>query len=133
MKYQNQGCPIRFAAGVLGDRWSLVIIRDLIFKNRKYYGDFLTAGEGISTNILANRLIRLETEGVIKKSLDPEHGKRYIYTLTKKGKALLPVLLSMMEWASVYDEATEMPKEFVKKLRNDRQALSVEILAKLQS
>ena len=133
MKYLNQGCPIRFAAGVLGDRWSLVIIRDLMFKNRKHYGEFLTAGEGISTNILANRLIRLETEGVIKKTLDPEHGKRYIYTLTKKGKALLPVLLSMMEWASVYDGATEMPKGFVKKLRNDRQSLSVEILANLQS
>lgn len=133
MEFQNYGCPIRFAAGVLGDRWSLMIIRDLMFKNRKYYGEFLSAGEGISTNILANRLTKLETENVINKSLDPEHGKRYIYTLTDKGRALLPVLLSMLEWASVYDDATEMPRQYVKKLREDRSSLSREILNNLPS
>ncbi|MDB3935719.1 helix-turn-helix transcriptional regulator [Granulosicoccus sp.] len=133
MEYLQYGCPIRFAAGVVGDRWCLVIIRDLMFKNRKHYGDFLVAGEGISTNILANRLLRLETENVIKKSLDPEHGKRYIYTLTEKGIALLPVLMSMMQWAAEFDEATEMPSEFVKKLRADPQSLSAEILAGLPS
>jgi len=132
MEYQYYGCPIRFTAEVLGDRWALVIIRDLMFKNRKYYGDFLTAGEGISTNILANRLLKLETAGVVEKSIDPEHGKRYIYALTDKGIALVPVLLSMMEWAADYDQDTEMPAAFMKKLRTSPQSLSNEIMAKLK-
>ncbi|MBX2882936.1 MAG: helix-turn-helix transcriptional regulator [Granulosicoccus sp.] len=133
MDYHNYGCPIRFAAGVLGDRWSLVILRDLMFKKRQYYGDFLTAGEGISTNILANRLLKLEMDNVIKKALDPDHGRRYIYSLTDKGVALLPVLLSMMEWAAKFDDKTEMPKKFIMKLQEDPESLSAEILAHLHS
>jgi len=132
MQYDHYGCPIRFAAGVLGDRWALVIIRDLMFKNRKYYGDFIAAGEGISTNILANRLLKLESAGVIEKSLDPEHGKRYIYALSEKGVALLPVFLSMMSWAAKYDNDTEMPAAFIKKLLADPQSLAKEIKANLQ-
>jgi len=133
MEYHPYGCPIRFSASVLGDRWNLVIIRDLMFKGRKYFGDFINAGEGISTNILSNRLQRLEESGVIDKSIDPDHGKKYIYTLTEKGEALLPVLLQMMTWAANFDDQTEMPPAFVKKLRHDPETLAEEVLDKIHS
>jgi len=132
MDFPPSGCPIRFAAGSLGDRWCLMIIRDLMFKNRKYYRDFLEAGEGISTNILADRLLRLESVGVISKSQDPEHGKRYIYELTEKGIALLPVMVRMIVWAAEFDEETEMPKAFVKRLQGDPVAVEAEMLAMLK-
>lgn len=131
MEYKFSGCPIRFAAGVLGDRWTLAIIRDLMFKNRKYYGEFLEAGEGISTNILADRLLRLEDAQVIRKLPDPEHGKRNIYELTDKGIALLPVMLSMVAWAAEFDEETEMPESFIKRILDDPVSLEAEILAAL--
>ena len=67
MKYDPHGCPIRYSLGLFGDKWSLLIIRDLMFKGRHYYGEFLNAGEGISTNILADRLARLEVAGIIAK------------------------------------------------------------------
>jgi len=132
MNFTPSGCPIRFASSALGDRWCLMIIRDLLFKNRKYYREFLDAGEGISTNILADRLMRLESMGVITKSRDPEHGKRYIYALTEKGIALLPVLMQMVAWAADFDEDTEMPKAFIERLRADPVALEAEIRKALE-
>ena len=127
MNFKPYGCPIRFGAVVLGDRWCLMIIRDLMFKNRRYYRDFLEAGEGISTNILADRLLRLEEAEIITKTSDPQHGKRFIYRLTAKGIGLVPVMLELMKWAADFDEATEMPKPFIKKLRKNSQAIAEEI------
>lgn len=132
MNFEPHGCPIRFGAIVLGDRWCLMIIRDLMFKDRKYYRDFLEAGEGISTNILADRLSRLEEAGIITKTQDPQHGKRFIYRLSSKGLALVPVMLELMKWAADYDDDTEMPKSFVKRLRNNSYAIAEEITSKSQ-
>ncbi len=132
MNYEPFGCPVRFGSVALGDRWCLVIIRDLMFKDRKYYRDFLEAGEGISTNILADRLLRLEEAEIITKSQDPLHGKRFIYRLTPKGRGLVPVMLELMKWAADFDDLTEMPKSFVKKLRNNPNVLAEEINAKLR-
>ena len=103
-----------------------------MFKDRKYYRDFLEAGEGISTNILADRLLRLEEAEIITKSQDPLHGKRFIYRLTPKGRGLVPVMLELMKWAADFDDLTEMPKSFVKKLRNNPNVLAEEIDAKLR-
>jgi len=132
MEFKDSGCPIRFAASALGDRWCLMIIRDLMFKNRKYYRDFLEAGEGISTNILADRLLRLEASGIIAKSQDPAHGKRYIYKLTDKGVALIPTMMQMILWAAEFDEHTEMPEEYINKLRKDPKAIEADLIATLK-
>jgi len=86
----------------------------MMFKGRRYYGEFLNAGEGISTNILADRLDRLETAGVVVRSNDPDHGKRVIYRLTKKGTDLMPVLLSIINWSEQYDENTEVTRLMTK-------------------
>ncbi len=104
-----------------------------MFKKRNYFRDFLEAGEGISTNILSDRLLRLEEANIISKSQDPEHGKRYIYRLTKKGISLVPVMLELMKWAAEFDEDTEMPKSFVKRLRKDSNKLAEEVSSKLRA
>ncbi len=125
------GCPIRFGMSHFGDKWSFLIIRDLMFKGRKYYYEFIEAGEGIATNVLANRLADLESNGIINKSRDPAKGSRFIYTLTQKGIELMPMMLAMMDWAEKYDAETEVPKDFIKKLRYDPGKLQQEILENL--
>jgi len=122
------GCPVRFGMSQFGDKWSFLIIRDLMFKGRKYYHEFIEAGEGISTNVLAARLVDLEANGIISKAKDPEKGSRFVYTLTQKGKELMPMMLAMMDWAEKYDDATEVPAEFIKKLRSDSDSLQQELL-----
>ena len=125
------GCPVRFGMSQFGDKWSFLIIRDLMFKGRKYYYEFMEAGEGISTNVLATRLADLEDNGIITKARDPEKGSRYIYSLTQKGIELMPMMLAMMNWAEKYDERTEVPKEFIDKLRSDQAGLEQELLEHL--
>ena len=125
------GCPVRFGMSQFGDKWSFLIIRDLMFKGRRYYHEFMEAGEGISTNILASRLTDLEENGIISKARDPEKGSRYIYNLTEKGIELMPMMLAMMDWAEKYDEATEVPKDFINKLRTDPTALQQELIDNL--
>jgi DNA-binding HxlR family transcriptional regulator len=122
------GCPVRFGMSQFGDKWSFLIIRDLMFKGRNYYYEFIEAGEGISTNILAARLADLEKNGIIDKQKDPLKGSRYIYTLTEKGIELMPMMLAMMDWAEKYDVHTEVPKPFIDALRSDPEQLRKDIL-----
>lgn len=112
------GCPIRFSMGQFGDKWSFLIIRDLMFKNLKYYHQFLESGEGISTNILAKRLADLEKNEIIAKKRDQIKKSRFVYSLTEKGTALLPLFLTMIDWAEKYDQATEVPKDFISDFRH---------------
>ena len=91
----------------------------------------MDAGEGISTNILANRLADLESNGIINKSKDPAKGSRFIYTLTKKGIELMPMMLAMMDWAEKYDNETEVPADFINKLRSEPDKLQQELLKSL--
>ena len=122
MKY-GQFCPIAKAAEVLGDKWSLLIIRDLMFFGKRHYGEFLNSGEGISTNILANRLSQLERDGIISKEPDRENKARIRYALTEKGLALMPVLLELVNWSATHDAETAAPPQFIEALRNNPKAL----------
>tara|TARA_R110002096_G_scaffold399243_1_gene595470 strand:+ start:1487 stop:1918 length:432 start_codon:yes stop_codon:yes gene_type:complete len=119
----RSNCPINFALELFGDKWTLLIIRDLMFKEKSYYGDFLSSQEGVSTNILADRLKRLEMSGVICKLEDPENRKKQIYSLTTKGKDLLPVMLEITAWSAQYDAHTNTPRNFVAALTEDKQAV----------
>lgn len=125
------GCPVRFGMSQFGDKWSFLVIRDLMFKGRKYYHEFIEAGEGISTNVLATRLADLETNGIINKSKDPAKGSRFVYSLTQKGIELMPMMLAMMDWSEKYDNDTEVPQEFINKLRTDPAKLQKELLDNL--
>nr|WP_238475558.1 helix-turn-helix domain-containing protein [Rhodophyticola sp. CCM32] len=125
------GCPIRYGGAIFGDIWSLLILRDIMFKDARHYADFLNAGEGISTNILASRLSKLEAEGILTKAQDPGNKARYLYGLTDKGKGLVPVLLEIMCWSETWDDQTEVPKDFARALKEDRAALVKNTIAKL--
>ncbi len=118
--FEWQGCPIRYASAIFGDKWSMMIIRDIMFKDRRYYSEFLEAGEGISTNILADRLVKLEKNGIIEKQIDPIKKSKKIYKLTDKGLALMPIMLSIIEWSEKYDANTEVPRDFIQNLNKNR-------------
>jgi len=129
-KYRSH-CPINFAQEVFGDKWSLLIIRDVMFKGKKYYNEFLSSDEKISTNILANRLEKLEVDGLITKTIDKNNNSKKIYALTQKGIALLPMLIEMIAWSAKYDNETETPAEFIHKLEEDKESLIRELIAGL--
>lgn len=92
-------CPVNLAMEVLGDKWSLVIIRDIMFENKRHFRELLQSEEKIASNILTDRLNMLEREGIISKADDPEHKQKIIYSLTEKGIDLLPLLVEVGAWS----------------------------------
>ena len=104
----RSGCPINLSLEVLGDKWSLLIIRDMMFGNRRHFRELLTKSEeGISSNILADRLKTLLEEGIITREDDPTHKQKGIYSLTEQGIELLPVLAQMAAWGYKYLAVSE--------------------------
>jgi DNA-binding HxlR family transcriptional regulator len=98
-KEHRSGCVINQTVELFGDQWSLLVIRDILFVNRRHFRELLTKSmEGIASNILADRLQRLVEQGIIVKSDDPSHKQKAIYSLTEKGIALLPLLMEMVAW-----------------------------------
>jgi DNA-binding HxlR family transcriptional regulator len=112
-------CPVNFGLESLGDRWSLLIVRDMVFFGKKTYGEFLKSEERIATNILAARLDFLERIKVIKKSPHGEDQRKDIYTLTEKGLDLIPVLFELVKWSAKHDplSAAHQCPQFLKQLK----------------
>lgn len=100
-KYRSH-CAINLALEVFGDKWSLIIIRDMMFGNKRHFRELLQSEEKIASNILTDRLNMLEREGLISKDSDPEHKQKIIYSLTQKGIDLLPVITQMVIWSFKY-------------------------------
>lgn len=104
----RSGCPINLTLEILGDRWSLIILRDMMFGNRRHFRELLTkSDEGIASNILADRLRRLVDEGLISKADDPSHKQKSLYSLTEMGIALVPVFAMMGAWGRRFLPVTE--------------------------
>jgi len=101
---RRSGCPLNASVEILGDRWSLLIIRDMMLRGFRSYKEFLESFEGIATNILADRLRRLEAHGIITSERDPADGRKLIYLLTAKGIDLAPVLTEMVLWAAGHED-----------------------------
>ena len=96
---QRSGCPINLTLEVLGDRWSLIVIRDVMFGNRRHFRELLDlSDEGIASNILADRLKRLVQNGLLSKRDDPTHKQKAIYSLTEPAIQLVPLLAQMGAW-----------------------------------
>src|SRR3954463_6647179 len=95
-------CPISLALDVIGDRWSLLIVRDLMFAGKRYYRELMRSDEGISSNILAERLARLVDVGVLSRTDDPNHQQKAIYSLTPMGIDLLPIVAQLGIWGRKY-------------------------------
>jgi DNA-binding HxlR family transcriptional regulator len=122
-KARRSDCPISSALDIFGDRWSLLVIRDLLFKGKVRYGEFLDSEEGVSTNVLADRLQTLEAHGLIEKRVDPSNRSALIYSLTPKGRDLAPMLVEMILWSAEHDPMTAAPEDFIAEAREDREAL----------
>lgn len=118
---RRSDCPINFAIEIFGDKWSLLIIRDLMFKNRKTYSEFLNSEEKIATNILADRLAMLENAGLIRSHKNGAKKSGYKYQLTTKGVDLVPVMLEIVRWSATHDKDTGTPAAFIERVVNDRE------------
>ncbi|MDQ0473783.1 winged helix-turn-helix transcriptional regulator [Labrys wisconsinensis] len=113
---ERSGCPINLALEVLGDRWSLLILRDVIFAGRRTYNELLASDEGIATNILADRLKKLVDAGLLRRAPNPEQRQRPIYSLTEPGIRLLPALVHLGDWGQSWLPASEREAEQARRL-----------------
>jgi DNA-binding HxlR family transcriptional regulator len=106
-KIHRSGCPINLTLEIIGDRWSLIVIRDVMFGNRRYYGELLSlSDEGIASNILADRLARLISGGMLSRTDDPAHKQKGIYSLTEASIQLVPLLAHMGAWGRRHTPAS---------------------------
>lgn len=127
-------CPVNFGLEAFGDKWSLLIIRDILFRGKQTYGEFLKSEEGFSTNILATRLEHLEDEGILKRKNSPEDARKDIFILTEKGLDLVPIVFEMMLWSLKYDsksEAQRIPR-LMKLILDDNRKISETTKARLR-
>jgi DNA-binding HxlR family transcriptional regulator len=125
-------CPISLALDVIGDRWSLLIVRDLMFAGKRHYRELLRSDEGISTNILAERLVRLVDVGVLSKTDDPTHNQKAIYSLTPMGIDLLPIVAQLGIWGRKYLPVTPETGAQAKQLEKGGAPLLRKIQAELR-
>ncbi|MGV3666620.1 MAG: winged helix-turn-helix transcriptional regulator [Leptospira bouyouniensis] len=121
LNQKRSECPISCSLDIWGDKWSLLIIRDLINHKKCTYGDFLKSGEGIATNILASRLQLLEENELIEKLNHPESKAKVLYQLTYKGIDLLPILVEIHLWAEKYFDIPKDLKERLKAVKKDKE------------
>ena len=98
----RSGCPINLGLEVFGDKWSLLIVRDMMFSGKRHFREFLASDEAISTNILADRLVKLVDAGVLTRAGDPQHKLKAIYSLTEMGIELLPIIAEISRWSRKY-------------------------------
>jgi DNA-binding HxlR family transcriptional regulator len=118
---RRSGCPLNASVETLGDRWSLLIIRDMMLRGFRTYKEFLESFEGIATNILADRLRKLQAYGIITTERDPSDGRRLFYSLTEKGIDLAPVLTEMVLWAARHEKTEN--QALVRQMKKDKERL----------
>lgn len=126
-------CPINYALEHFGDKWSLLIIRDLMFKGKRHYNEFFESDEKVSTSVLGDRLKSLENDGIITKSEDVVKKSRIRYSLTEKGIALLPMMIEMILWSGCFDKNTAAGVEFINKAKLKRSTLIKELTKTLRA
>lgn len=122
---RRSGCPLNASVEMLGDRWSLLIIRDMMLLGRRTFKEFLGSYERIASNILADRLRRLEAYGIIATERDPSDGRKLIYRLTPKGIDLAPVLTEMVLWAGRHEQTENRP--LIRLMQKDKRKFIAEI------
>ena len=113
-------CPINYALEYLGDKWTLLVIRDLIFDGKRFYKEFLNSKERIATNILSDRLKRLEGLGIVESSVYEKQRTQKVYTVTDKGIDLIPLLVEIIYWSAKYKNGLNVSDEFIGKLESNR-------------
>ncbi len=133
-KGRGSGCPICYSLDIFGDRWTLLILRDLLLAGKQRYREFLASDEAIASNILSDRLRRLEAADIILREPDPNDRRQLIYRATDKGRTLLPVLLEIAAWGAANDPDTGAPPRFAESFYANREAFHADhagMMAKL--
>jgi DNA-binding HxlR family transcriptional regulator len=120
-------CPISYALDFVGDKWTLIVLRDLMLGGKRYFQEFLSSDEKIASNILASRLKLLEAAGLVTRATDPAHGRRVIYAATPKALDLLPAMLELVRWSATHDPKTAAPPHLVRRIAEDREGFVTEI------
>lgn len=127
-------CPVNYGLEAFGDRWALLILRDIVFRGKRTYREFLKSEEGIATNILASRLDHLIEEGILQHEGDETDGRKGIYTLTEKGLDLIPLLFEIVLWSAKHDsrsEAKQIPR-LTDLIRKDNRKISHKVMAQVK-
>jgi DNA-binding HxlR family transcriptional regulator len=124
-------CAVNYGVEIFGDRWSLLIIRDIVFAGKKTYGEFLKSEERIATNVLASRLAFLEEQGILSRAPSPDDGRKDFYTLTEKGLDLIPIVLNIVLWSAQHDAKSYVRprKDFVGRINQNPMQMSQEVKA----
>ena len=127
-------CPVNYGLEAFGDRWALLILRDIIFRGKRSYGEFLRSEEGFATNILASRLAHLLEEGILRREGDETDGRKDIYSLTDKGLDLIPMIFEMVLRSSKYDSRSEASRimPLVELIRKDNRGISRKVMEKVR-
>ena len=123
-------CSVNYGVEIFGDRWSLLIIRDIVFAGKKTYGQFLKSEEKIATNVLASRLAFLEEQGILSRAPSPD-GRKDFFALTEKGLDLIPIVLNIVLWSAKHDAESYVLrcKEFLERLGRNPVQVSEETKA----
>lgn len=116
---RRSGCPLNASVEMLGDRWSLLILRDMMLRGFRTFKQFMGSYERIATNVLTDRLRKLEAYGIITAQRDPSDGRKVTYLLTRKGMDLAPVLTEMVLWAAKHEDTEN--EALVREMRKDKQ------------
>lgn len=130
---KRSDCPLSCSLDVFGDKWSLLIIRDLMFFKKSTYNDFLRSAEGIASNILASRLKALEENGLIEKLDHPDSKAKNLYRLTAKGIDLLPILMEVYIWADKYLTIPAYIKATIKEAKKDKVKFAKQLTKELKT
>ena len=128
-KKHDSDCMIAYGVDTFGDRWSLLVLRDMMLYGKRRYKEFLASNEQIATNVLATRLKHLECEGIISKERDPENRRSFVYSLTEKGVALAPVIIEIMRWSSSHMKVNARRRKLLDRIDNDREGILADIRA----
>ncbi len=133
MKECRSDCPLNISLENLGDKWTLLIIRDIMFLNKRHFNELLNNEEGIASNVLTSRLQNLEKIGVLLKTKDPNHKQKNVYTLTNIGIGLLPLMFEMTQWSIKYQISDDNPmKDHIINQYNEHSKMRGDIESKLE-
>jgi DNA-binding HxlR family transcriptional regulator len=130
---RRSDCPISNVLDHVGDKWSLLILRDLMFFGKNTYSELQNSDEKMATNILSSRLEKLEKDGLLTKETDKKDKRRKVYRLTEAGIDMLPILLDMIAWSCKYEPETNTYPEFYERIQTDRPGLIQDLTLKLKN
>ena len=132
IQIRRSPCPVSCALDILGDKWTLLVLRDILFKRKRYFQEFQTSPEKIASNILSDRLRKLEAMGMVLRQPDPDHGCRIIYAVTEKGLDLIPTILELLRWGAKYEVENSKHDALIQQFDLDPQKLIAEIRLSLE-